>query len=104
MRAAFRPEFLHGDPAQARRGTGWPGKFSYAIGGAESDGLGWWLGYIGAALRATNEPLRYVMDELPLIQGFALIADARLNNPWAALDIDGEGYIAQERFKQANAP
>lgn len=39
------------------------------------------------------------MDELPMIQGYALIAEATQNNLMVALEIDGDGYIAQERFK-----
>jgi hypothetical protein len=39
------------------------------------------------------------MDELPMIQGYALIAEATASNPWCAVEIEGDGYLAQERFR-----
>ena len=47
--------------------------------------------------------MSYVMDTLPMAQGWALIAWQSENNPWAAVERIGPGYIAQEisrRFVQ----
>ena len=40
--------------------------------------------------------LFYVINRLPKIQGYALMAWHTMANPYANLDISGAGYIAQE--------
>ncbi len=36
--------------------------------------------------------------KFPLIRAHALCAFARLNNPWAEMEIEGAGYLAQEGY------
>jgi hypothetical protein len=43
----------------------------------------------------------FIIDELPLSQGFAMLAWARLNNGFVSMEIAGDGYIAQERWKNS---
>jgi len=40
--------------------------------------------------------MQYVLDELPMAQGWALIAWNLENDPWLAIERAGDGYIAQE--------
>jgi hypothetical protein len=67
-----------------------------------SDGFGWWLGLVGAMVRDFNMPLDYVLAELPLIQAIVL---SRWGQWSAGLELDGDGYVAQEaeRLSKANA-
>lgn len=44
------------------------------------------------------------MDELPMIQGFALLAHAAEHNPWVPLDRVTPGYIKQEIQRLRGAP
>jgi hypothetical protein len=46
--------------------------------------------------------LRFVMDELPMCQGFALIAWIVESNEWVRLERATPGYIAQEVNKVLN--
>ena len=39
-------------------------------------------------------------DDLPLAQAFAYQAAAALANPWCAVQIANDGYVAQERMKR----
>jgi hypothetical protein len=41
-------------------------------------------------------PLDYVMDSLPLVQAFALMAWNVENQPWGKVDRLSPGYISQE--------
>jgi hypothetical protein len=38
-----------------------------------------------------------VQYELPMIQGWALLAYAKQSDAWAGYELAGDGYIAQER-------
>jgi hypothetical protein len=58
------------------------------------DGLGWWLRYVAALLSAFNFSLNHVLDELPLAQGFALLAWHWEQQPDAVAV--SPRYIAQE--------
>jgi hypothetical protein len=44
-------------------------------------------------------PLNVAMDELPLAQGFALMAWSQESNPWCPMERMTDGYIAQEAYQ-----
>lgn len=50
-------------------------------------------------IRDFHIPFNVAMDELPLVQAFALAAWNTESNPWSRVDRVTDGYIAQERFR-----
>lgn len=69
--------------------------FPVAAAGAP-DGLGWWLDYLARLCSRFPWTRDFVLDELPMAEGFALLAWSVENNGIEPVRRVGKGYIATE--------